>query len=111
MRRPRAPFTTRAVQVIRAIPRGKVASYGQVAILAGSPHGARQVVRVLHALSRVEKLPWQRIVSSRGTISLPRGGGFEQQRRLLRTEGVSVSADGSIDLERYRWSPRLDEAG
>ena len=111
MRRPRAPFTARAVQIIRAIPRGKVASYGQVAVLAGSPHAARQVVRVLHSLSRLEKLPWQRVISSRGAISLPRGGGFEQQRRLLRAEGVIVSPAGAVDLDRFRWRPRLEDAG
>jgi methylated-DNA-protein-cysteine methyltransferase related protein len=110
MKRPRAPFTERAVSIIRAIPRGRVASYAQVAALAGSPLGARQVVRVLHSLSRVEKLPWHRVISSRGTISLPVGAGFEVQRRLLRSEGVSVNAEGAVNMTRYGWRPTLQDS-
>lgn len=106
-----APFTVRAVGVIRAIPRGRVATYGLVAVLAGSPLGARQVVRVLHALSRKERLPWHRVINSRGSISLPRGAGFEKQQAKLRSEGVAVSARGRVDLERYLWRPRLEDAG
>jgi methylated-DNA-protein-cysteine methyltransferase related protein len=102
-----APFTARAVAVIRSIPRGKVASYGQVAGNAGSPLAARQVVRVLHTLSRVERLPWHRVISGRGTISLPRGAGFEQQKALLEAEGIAVSKDGRVDVARHRWKPRL----
>lgn len=105
-----APFTARALAIIRAIPRGKVASYSQVAALAGSPLAARQVVRVLHTLSRTEKLPWQRVVNSKGAIALHRGAGFEQQKALLEAEGVKVSAVGAIDLRRHAWTPRLDEA-
>jgi methylated-DNA-protein-cysteine methyltransferase related protein len=102
-----APFTARAVRIIRSIPRGKVASYGQVAGIAGSPHAARQVVRVLHALSRVERLPWHRVISSGGTISLPRGAGFEEQKALLEAEGIAVKDDGRVDVERHHWVPRL----
>jgi methylated-DNA-protein-cysteine methyltransferase-like protein len=106
-----APFTARAVVVIRAIPRGKVATYGLVAALAGSPLGARQVVRVLHALSRKERLPWHRVINSRGSISLPRGAGFEKQRALLRSEGVAVTERGRVDFDRFLWKPRLADAG
>ena len=102
-----APFTARALKVIRSIPRGKVATYGQVAAVAGSPLAARQVVRVLHSLSRRERLPWQRVISSRGSISLPRGAGFEQQKTLLESEGVRVKEDGRIDMEKYLWAPRV----
>jgi alkylated DNA nucleotide flippase Atl1 len=73
-----APFTARAIAIIRSIPRGKVAAYGQVAGVAGSPLASRQVVRVLHTLSRTELLPWHRVINSAGSISLPRGGGFER---------------------------------
>jgi methylated-DNA-protein-cysteine methyltransferase related protein len=102
-----APFTLRAVAIIRAIPRGKVATYGQVAGVAGSPSGARQVARVLHSLSRAKRLPWQRVINSRGFISLPRGGGFERQKALLESEGVVVSRGGRIDMKRYLWVPRF----
>jgi methylated-DNA-protein-cysteine methyltransferase-like protein len=102
-----APFTDRAVRIIRAIPRGKVATYGLVAAVAGSPLAARQVVRVLHSLSRKERLPWHRVINSRGSISLPRGAGFEKQRALLRAEGVQVSNAGRMDMSRYLWVPRM----
>ena len=102
-----APFTARAVRIIRAIPRGKVATYGMVAAVAGSPLAARQVVRVLHSLSRKERLPWHRVINSRGSISLPRGGGFEKQRALLRAEGVAVTTKGTVDMKRHLWVPRM----
>jgi methylated-DNA-protein-cysteine methyltransferase related protein len=102
-----APFTERAIEVIRSIPPGKVATYAQVAAVAGSPLAARQVARILHSLSRKERLPWHRVINSRGSISLPRGAGFEQQREALEAEGVRVKADGSIDMKRRLWVPRL----
>ena len=104
---PYAPFTERTVAIVRTIPKGRVASYGQVAAIAGSPAAARQVARVLHSLSRALRLPWHRVIGSRGTISLPRGAGFEVQRALLRAEGVAVAEDGSVDLGAHRWVPRL----
>jgi methylated-DNA-protein-cysteine methyltransferase related protein len=105
-----APFTARAIVVIRSIPRGKVATYGQVAGVAGSPLAARQVVRVLHSLSRAESLPWHRVISSAGVIALPRGAGFEVQKKLLESEGIKVSPEGKIDLKKHLWIPRLGEA-
>lgn len=102
-----APFTVRAIEVMRAIPRGKVATYAQVAAVAGSALAARQVVRVLHSLSRVERLPWQRVINSRGSISLLRGAGFEEQKALLEAEGVAVKEDGRIDMKKYLWVPRI----
>jgi methylated-DNA-protein-cysteine methyltransferase related protein len=102
-----APFTARAIVVIRSIPRGKVATYGQVAGVAGSPLAARQVVRVLHTLSRAESLPWHRVIRSTGAIALPRGAGFEMQKGLLESEGVKVSSDGKINLKKHLWVPRL----
>jgi len=103
-----APFTSRALRILRGIPRGRVATYGLVAAAAGSPLGARQVVRILHSLSSREKIPWHRVISGRGSISLPRGLGFETQRALLRKEGVKVSPEGRVDLGTYLWRPRLD---
>ena len=100
----RAPLTERILAVIKAIPKGKVASYGQVAALAGSPRGARQVARVLHSLSGKEKLPWHRVIGASGMISLPAESGAEQARRLRR-EGVAVDARGMADLARFRWNP------
>ena len=100
---PQIAFEERAKRALRSIPHGKVASYSQIAALAGNRKGARQVVRVLHASSKKERLPWHRVISSRGIISLPRGRGFEEQRRLLLAEGVDVDRRGRIDLEKYQW--------
>jgi methylated-DNA-protein-cysteine methyltransferase-like protein len=98
-------FEHRAKNVIKAIPRGKVATYAQVAALAGNHRGARQVVRVLHSSSDKDRLPWHRVINSHGGISLERGRGFEEQRRLLLEEGVRVSRLGRVDLEEFQWEP------
>ncbi len=99
-------FTQKAKRLIKQIPRGKVATYGQVAALAGSPLGARQVVRVLHSSSRKDNLPWHRIINSSGKISLPPGGGYEEQKALLLAEGIIFRTDDSIDLSHYLWQPK-----
>ena len=99
-------FTEKAKKVMKKVPRGKVATYGQVAALAGNPRAARQVVRVLHACSDKDKLPWQRIVNSRGGISLKRGQGYELQKAMLRDEGICFDENDLIDLARFQWVPR-----
>jgi methylated-DNA-protein-cysteine methyltransferase-like protein len=98
-------FENRAKSVIRAIPRGKVATYAQVAALAGNLRAARQVARVLHASSAKDRLPWHRVVNSSGGISLKPGRGFEEQRRLLAGDGVRISRAGRIDLDEFQWEP------
>jgi methylated-DNA-protein-cysteine methyltransferase-like protein len=100
-------FEARAKAAIRAVPRGKVATYMQIAAVAGNDRAARQVARVLHSSSDRDRLPWHRIINSRGTISLPAGKGFEEQRRLLRRERVAVDRSGRIDLGKYQWEPGL----
>lgn len=92
-------------RVIRAVPRGRVATYGQVATLAGSPFAARQVVWVLHSCSEKDGLPWHRIVNAGGRIALKPGAGYEQQKKLLQVEGIRFDRRGRIDLERYLWEP------
>lgn len=98
-----APLTARIAAVIKRIPKGKVASYGLIAAMAGSPGAARQVVWTLNSQWRDERLPWQRLINSKGRIALPSGGGFELQKALLEKEGVVVSDDGAIDLDRFLW--------
>lgn len=78
-------------------------TYGQVAACAGSPRGARQVVRILHAMSGKYHLPWHRVINSRGEIGLQDPIGRALQIDLLRGEGVEVSSDGRVDLTRYRF--------
>lgn len=97
-------FTQRVVEVIKSIPRGKVATYGQLAAMAGNPRGARQVVRVLVAKSGKEGLPWHRVINSKGTISLT-GAGFDEQKALLEAEGVAADERGAIDMNEYQWRP------
>jgi methylated-DNA-protein-cysteine methyltransferase-like protein len=98
-------FENRVKSVIKAIPRGKVATYAQVAALAGNHLAARQVVRVLHSSSEKDHLPWHRVINSRGGISLKSGRGFEEQKRLLIGEGVRVDGHGRIDLDEFQWDP------
>ena len=98
-------FTQQIIDVVRAIPQGKVLSYGRVAALSGNPKGARQVARILSVMSEKYGLPWHRVLNASGRISLPRGRGYELQQALLESEGVVLSKCGSIDLDRYLWIP------
>lgn len=92
--------------VVRRIPRGRVATYGQVARLAGFRGHARQVGYALHSLSGSTAVPWQRVVNARGGISLhPMDGGITQ-RMLLEREGVRFSAADRIEMRQYAWRPR-----
>jgi len=91
---------------VQRIPQGRVASYGQIATLAGLPGRARQVGYALHALPPGNPIPWFRVVNARGHISLPSGAGaFARQRDALLADGVEVDGRGRIDLKRYRWNP------
>ena len=105
------PFTREVKRVLRSVPRGRVATYGQIAALAGREGAARGVAWILHSSSDAAGLPWHRIIGGRGTISLPRGRGFEEQRRRLGAEGVGVGPGGRIDLKRFRWEPPAAAAG
>jgi methylated-DNA-protein-cysteine methyltransferase-like protein len=94
--------------VVARVPRGRVATYGQIAELAGLPGRARQVGYALHAQSEAKGLPWQRIVNARGEISLPADFGMGSvQRDLLEQEGIVFDERGRISLARYQWQPRL----
>ena len=97
----------RIYAVVRRIPRGRVATYGQVAELAGLGGHARLVGYALSALPDGSTVPWHRVINTRGEISQRRepGGGLEQLR-ALEAEGVQFSAHARIRLDRYRWRPR-----
>jgi methylated-DNA-protein-cysteine methyltransferase related protein len=93
---------------VRRIPRGRVATYGQVAALAGLPRQARLVGYALAALPASSTVPWHRVVNARGAISLRAdgpGAGVVQRLRLER-EGVPFDAGGRLSLERHQWRPR-----
>ena len=90
------PKRERIIRCIRALPRGKVSSYGAVAAAAGWPGAARQVVRVLN---QVPGLPWHRVVGAGGAIKLPGENGAEQRFRL-RMEGVTFRG-ARVDMSRH----------
>lgn len=95
-------FQQRIYHIVSAIPYGHVATYGEIADLAGSVRAARQVGGVLKRLPKGSKLPWHRVVNRMGRISLT-GLDLDRQRLALEAEGVTVSPEGDIDLQRYRW--------
>ncbi|WP_127531307.1 MGMT family protein [Paenibacillus kobensis] len=99
------PFTQRVIEIVKGIPEGSVMTYGQIAALAGSPKGARQVVRLLHSLSLSHGLPWHRIINAKGEVAIQDGEGHNTQVYLLRKEGVEVDPEGRVDLSKYRYCP------
>ena len=94
----------RIYAVVRRIPRGRVATYGQIAELAGLPGHARQVGYALHALPDGTTVPWHRVLNAAGVLS-PRAvpGAELTQRQLLEQEGVPFNLRGRVPLERVRW--------
>jgi methylated-DNA-protein-cysteine methyltransferase related protein len=95
-------------RAIAAIPAGRVASYGEIAVRAGLPGRARLVGRVLGESDKALKLPWHRVLRSSGqTAFAPGSRGFREQSQRLRTEGV-VIVNGRVDLERFGWERNLD---
>jgi methylated-DNA-protein-cysteine methyltransferase-like protein len=102
----------RIYAVVRRIPAGRVATYGQVASLAGLAGHARQVGYALHALPEASALPWHRVVNASGRISRRAMPGAElAQRMLLEREGIEIGLGGQIALSRVRWKPRGQPAG
>ena len=88
-------------QIVNAIPRGRVCTYGQVANLAGMPQQSRLVGRILARLPKGSRLPWHRVINSQGKISNPDP---ERQKERLEKEGI-VFLNGRINLKIYRWDP------
>jgi methylated-DNA-protein-cysteine methyltransferase related protein len=97
-------------QVVRQIPRGKVATYGQVADLAQLYGKARLVGYALYRVDLDSDIPWHRVINAKGEISYShfRHGGDEQQRSLLEEEGIKFTAEGKINLKEYLWRSPLD---
>ena len=100
-RRPASGFDSAVYRLVRQIPRGRVVTYGQLAALLGSPRAARAVG---YAMKRgPHNIPWQRVVNTRGGISLRADvSGMITQRVLLEGEGIGFRRD-RVDLARYRW--------
>lgn len=105
----RAARLARIYDTIRDIPKGKVASYGQIAEIAGIPRGARQVGWALRQLPAGHDVPWYRVITSSGRIAFESGTPqFKEQRKLLMKDNVPVIG-GRVDMRKYRWQPDLDE--
>ena len=102
----------RIYAVVEEIPEGRVATYGQVAALAGLPGHARQVGYALHSLPEGTELPWHRVINAKGEVSPRAEGGWEHyQRHLLEEEGVQFGKSGRIPLSHYRWEPPSSLSG
>jgi methylated-DNA-protein-cysteine methyltransferase-like protein len=97
------PFTLEVIKIIQSIPKGHVMTYGQIAQQAGSPRGARQVVRILHSLSKAYDLPWHRVINAKGEIALTNEEYRFMQKLYLENEGIIVDDNHLIDLEIYRY--------
>ncbi|MFP4597186.1 MAG: MGMT family protein [Persicimonas sp.] len=100
-------FSDRVYWIVQQVPAGQVVTYGQIALLAGSPRAARAVGTLMrNSLANGVELPWHRVINASGGISFK--GDFaraELQRRLLDEEGVVFGDNGKCDLEEYRWEP------
>ena len=108
---PRLRSYERIYREVSRIPRGRVATYGQIAAIAGIPGGARQVGYALAALEDT-RVPWHRVVNHKGGISPRAEPSFEAlQRQLLAREGVTLDAAGRVSLARFRWVPRGSGSG
>jgi methylated-DNA-protein-cysteine methyltransferase-like protein len=93
---------------IRAIPVGAVASYGQIASVAGLPRGHRLVARALRSNPENSDLPWYRVICADGRCGMPEGSeGYIKQFTLLKAEGI-LSKNGKVNMKQYQWQPGLD---
>ncbi len=97
-------FFYKVISIIRAIPIGKVMSYGSIAETAGNSRASRQVSRILHSSSGAYALPWHRVVNKSGCVVL-KGEGFFEQCTLLKNEGIDLTDSGCIP-EQYFWTPK-----
>ncbi len=99
-------FKEGVVRVVKMIPKGKVASYGQVALYVGIPRAARQVGWILRGLDRKTEVPWWRVVNNEGRISIKHSKfNAQEQAQLLREEGVEVDNELNLEIEKYRLRP------
>lgn len=103
-RAPPGTFAAAVIRHVRRIPHGRVAAYGDIAALAGSPRAARGVGAVLNGLGPDHDVPWWRVVNRAGRLSIPADLGRRAlQRRLLLDEGVAFRDRDAVDLERHHW--------
>ena len=106
-----SPFKNKVIQIVRMIPYGKVASYGQVALYCGLPRSAREVGWTLKATG--EDLPWWRVLNNAGRISIDGNWNADKptQKKLLEQEAVIINDDYTLDIEKYRWRISEEKVG
>jgi methylated-DNA-protein-cysteine methyltransferase-like protein len=98
-------FAQQVLALIRRIPSGKVATYGQIASLAGKPHGARGVAWLLHSCSTAHNLPWHRVLNAKGKISFEkRSHNYKEQKRRLENEGVIFQSGDQLNMKVWQWN-------
>jgi methylated-DNA-protein-cysteine methyltransferase-like protein len=95
------PYTERVIEIISNIPEGKVMTYGQIASIAGSPRGARQVVRILHSMSSKYHLPWHRVINVKGEITIKDYHMRSLQKHLLQNEGVGFIDEYRVNVDKF----------
>ena len=97
-------FTKKVIATIKKIPKGKVATYAQIAKLAGNPQGVRGVVWILHSSSANNDLPWFRVINAKGKISFPEMSEHQlRQKALLVKEGIKFGEGDVVDLKVFQW--------
>ena len=102
---PISNFTATVIAIIKQIPRGKVSTYGKIAILAGNPRSARQVSWILHSSSKKYDLPWHRVINSKGLIAMKSVDDKNTQKEMLEKEGIEFLSDFRVNLKKYQWQP------
>ena len=104
MGRDASEFSRKVIEIVRAVPRGKVVSYGQVAVYAGVPRAARGVGWILRQ-AKDRSIPWWRVINNKGFISIKGNWEHEaeEQRELLRSEGIEVNEKFEVDIDKYRY--------
>jgi len=106
---PVSKFSAKVMKNIKSIPSGKVATYKQIAELSGKPQGSRGVAWILHSSSTHYKLPWHRVLNSKGTISFEKGSrNYKEQKRRLEKEGVEF-VGGQLDLAKFQWKKKISK--
>lgn len=100
---------TAIYQIVRQIPAGQVATYGQIAELANLPGQARLVGYALYRVDHDVDIPWHRVINAKGEVSESprRYGSDHRQRALLEQEGIQFSPNGKVQLRIYRWQPDI----
>ena len=94
-------FTKEVIKTIKSIPPGKVMSYGNVADAAGNNRAARAVTYILRSRSKIDELPWHRVIGKTGQLRIKDPEGYQLQKHLLESEGVVVSDHGFVNMDIY----------